>query len=134
MSFPLFQSFMPTVAKWASSAWRQQYRLLVDDRTGAPVGIVSPNANGPEGIWAPTPLSQAQIDAPSAAMLADINATYQLNAEPYSRYYSDGTQLLPLGTGGDVVIPPGYNEIFFSPLVITEGHDLIVQGGVRVIQ
>ncbi len=74
------------------------------------------------------------VFAPTAAMLADLNATYQLSIAPYSRYYSDGTQLLPLGSGGSIVIPPGFNEIFFSPLVITEGHDLIVEGGARVIE
>jgi hypothetical protein len=133
MALPIFRSFMPTVVKWASSAWRQEYRVLVDNNTGAPIGIVSPNANGPDGVWAPTPLSQAQIDAPTATILADLNATYQLNVAPYSRYYSDGTQLLPLSSGSDVVIPPGYNEIYFSPLTITEGHDLIIYGGVRVV-
>lgn len=134
MSLPIFTSFMPTVVKWVSSAWRTQYRVLVDNNTGAPIGIVSPNANGPEGIWAPTPVSQAQIDAPSAAMLADLNATYQLDAAPYTRYYSDGIELVAMSPGGNTIIPPGLNEIFFSPLVVTEGHDLIVQGGVRVIE
>lgn len=133
MALPIFQSFYPTVVKWWDTTWRNTYKVIVDDRTGAPIGLVSQNANGPQGIWAPTPLSQAQIDAPSAAMLADLNATYQLNAAPYSRYYSDGTQLLPLSAGSDIVIPPGFNEVFFSPLVVTEGHDLIVRGGVRVI-
>ena len=133
MALPIFASFFPTVVKWVNTSWRDTYKVIVDNNTGAPIGLVSQNANGPQGIWAPTPLSQAQIDAPSAAMIADLNATYQLNAAPYSRYYSDGTQLLPLGGSSDVVIPPGYNEIFFSPLVVTEGHDLIVQGGVRVI-
>ena len=111
---PIFKSFMPTVQKWVSSAWRQEYRVLVDNNTGAPIGLVSPNANGPEGIWAPTPLSQAQIDAPSAAMLADLNATYQLNAAPYSRYFSDGTQLLrverrrdPARLQRDILLPAG---------------------------
>lgn len=134
MALPIFKSFYPTVVKWVNTAWRDSFKVIADDRTGAPIGLVSQNANGPQGIWAPTPLSQAQIDAPSAEMLADINATYQLNAAPYSRYYSDGIELLPLGSGGSIVVPPGFNEIFFSPLVITEGHDLLIQGGVRVIQ
>ncbi len=133
MSIPIFRSFMPTVARWVSSAWRQEYRVLTNNETGAPIGLVSPNANGPEGIWAPTPVSQAQIDTPDAAMLADLNATYQLNTAPYTRYHSDGQELMPLSSGV-TVIPPGINEIYFSPLVVTEGHNLIVQGGVRVIQ
>ncbi len=133
MSMPIFQSFFPTVVKWYNTSWRDSYKVIVHDRTGAPVGLVSQNANGPQGIWAPTPLTQAQIDAPTPAILADLNATYQLHAVPYTRYYSDGSELLPLGAGGSVVIPPGFNEIFVSPLVITEGHDLLIQGGVRVI-
>lgn len=132
---PIFKSFMPTVARWVSSAWRQEYRVLVDNVTGSPIGLVSPNANGPEGIWAPTPLSQAQIDAPSAAMLADLNATYQLNEFPYGRYRSDGTQLLALDDTGDWIIPAGENVVTFSPLAITaDNSPLIVRGGIRVIE
>ena len=67
-------------------------------------------------------------------MLADLNATYQWDTAPYTRYRSDGTQLLPLDGGGGEIIPPGINVIYFSPLIITEGHPLIVQGGVRVIE
>ena len=134
MAIGIFQSFYPTAAKWISSAWRDSYKVIVDNETGAPIGLVSQNANGPQGIWAPTPLSQTQIDSPTAAILADLNATYQLNAPPYQRYYSDGSELIAMSLGGDIVIPPGYNQVFFSPLVITAGHNLIVQGGVKVIQ
>lgn len=134
MALPIFSSFMPTVVKWVNTAWRDTFKVIVDNNTGAPIGLVSQNANGPQGIWAPTPLSQAQIDAPTAPILADLNATYQLNVAPYSRYYSDGTELLPLSPGTDVVIPPGFNELFFSPMTVTEGHDLIVYGGVRVVE
>lgn len=135
MSIPIFKSFMPTVARWVSSAWRHEYRVLVDNSTGAPIGLVSPSANGPEGIWAPTPLSQAQIVAPSAAVLADLNATYQLNEFPYSRYRSDGTQLLSMDETGSWVIPAGENVVMFSPLVITaDNSPLVIQGGLRVIE
>lgn len=134
MSLPIFQSFMPTVVRWVRTSWRNDYKILTDNRTGAPIGLGSQNANGPEGIWAPTPLSTDQIASPSAAILADLNATYQLEEYPYSRYYSDGTQLLPLGADGGTIVPPGINEIFFSPLTVTEDHPLIVQGGVRVIE
>lgn len=133
MAIPIFQSFMPTVVRWVSSAWRDSYRVITDNNTGAPIGLVSQNANGPQGIWAPTPLSQDQIDAPSATMLADLNATYQLNVAPYSRFRSDGTQLVPLDAEGGVIVPPGFNEVFFSPLTITDGYPLIVQGGIRVV-
>lgn len=134
MALPIFQSFYPTVVKWINSAWRDSFKVIVDNNTGAPIGLVSQNANGPQGIWAPTPLSEAQILAPSAAMLADLNATYQLNVAPYSRYYSDGTQLVPMSAEGGTVIPPGFNEVVFSPLQVVEGYPLIVQGGLRVIQ
>jgi hypothetical protein len=134
MALPIFKSFMPTVVKWFSSAWRQEYRVLVDNVTGSPIGLVSPNANGPEGIWAPTPLSSDQIANPSAAMLADLNATYQLNEAPYSRYYSDGTQLIPIAGDGGIIIPAGVIEIFASPFVVYEDHPVIVQGGLRVIE
>lgn len=134
MALPAFTSFFPTVRRWINTAWREQYKLIVDNDTGAPVGIQSQNANGPEGIWAPVPLSQAQISAPTAAMIADLNATYQLDSAPYSRWRSDGTQLVPLDSESGTVIPPGINEIFFSPLVITEaGGPLLIEGGVRVI-
>ena len=134
MTIPVFQSFYPTVVKWFDTGWRNSFKVIVDNSTGAPIGLVSQNANGPQGIWAPTPLSTDQINAPSAAMLADLNATYQLDEYPYSRYYSDGIQLLPLGDGGGIVIPPGVNEIFFSPFVVYEDRPLIVQGGMRVIE
>lgn len=134
MAIPIFQSFYPTVVKWVNSAWRDSYRVITDNNTGAPIGLVSQNANGPQGIWAPTPLSTDQILSPSAAMLADLNATYQLNEAPYSRYRSDGAQLVPLDGEAGTVIPPGFNEVVFSPLTVTEDHPLTVQGGLRVIE
>lgn len=135
MALPLFQSFFPTARKWINTGWRDTFKVIVDNATGAPIGLTSQNANGPQGIWAPTPLSAAQINAPTAAMLADLNATFQLDTAPYSRYRSDGIQLVPMDGESGTVIPPGFNEIVFSPLVVTEaGGPLIVEGGVRVIQ
>lgn len=130
---PIFQSFYPTVVKWANAAFRADMRVIVDNRTGAPIGLVSQNANGPEGIWAPTPLSTAQINAPAPQILADLNATFQLDEAPYSRYRSDGTQLVPLDGESGTIIPPGFNEIVFSPLIVTEDYPVIVQGGLRVV-
>lgn len=134
MALPIFQTFYPTVVKWFDTHWRNTFKVVVDNKTGAPVGLVSQNANGPQGIWAPTPLSTDQILSPSAAILADLNATYQLDEAPYSRYYSDGTQLVPFSGDGGTVIPPGQNWIFFSPFVVTEDHPLRVEGGLRVIE
>lgn len=134
MALPAFNSFFPTVRRWINTSWRQEYKLIIDNASGAPVGILSQSSNGPEGIWAPVPISAAQLAAPTAAMIADINATYQLDQAPYPRYLSDGTQLVPIGGESGTVIPPGINEIFFSPLVVTEaGGPLIIEGGVRVI-
>lgn len=129
----MFRSFMPTVVRWANSAWRNEYKVITDNRTGAPIGLVSPNANGPEGIWAPTPLSSDQIANPSPAMLADLNATFQLDEAPYSRYRSDGGQLVPLDAESGTVIPPGFNTIVLSPLTVIEDFPLVIQGGLRVV-
>lgn len=38
-------------------------------------------------------ITAAQVASPSAAILANLNATYQLNVAPYTRYYSTGTAL-----------------------------------------
>lgn len=96
MALPIFQTFRSTVQPWVTRNWFSPIRLLVDYNTGSPVGIESPNANGPHGIWTPTDLTLAQIEAPSAAMLADLNATYRLNIAPYTRYQSTGTALVPI--------------------------------------
>lgn len=135
MALPIFQTFFPTAVKWVNSSWRNSYKIITDNRTGAPIGLLSQNDGGPQGVWAPTPLSAAQIAAPSASMIADLNATFQLDTAPYSRYRSDGVQLIPMDAESGTVIPPGFNEIVFSPLVVTEaGGPLIVEGGLRVIQ
>lgn len=133
MAIPIFQSFFPTIQKWRLTAFRQEYKLITHDNGGAPVGIASQNANGPQGIWAPTPLSAAQIAAPDPLMLADLNATFQLNVAPYSRYYSDGTQLVPIGSEGGTIIPPGQNVMMISPLKIFAGNPLTIEGGIVLV-
>lgn len=133
MAIPNYFTFFPDVARWISTRWRQEYRLIIDNETAKPIGIVNQNANGAQGIWALTPLSLAEIEAPTAAMLQDLGATYQLNQSPYNRYRSDGIQLVPLDDEGGTVIPPGQNWVMFSPLTIVEGAPLIIQGGLRVI-
>lgn len=133
MALPLFQTFSPTAVKWLNTSWRDSYKIITDNRTGAPVGLVSQNANGPQGVWAPTPLTSAQIAAPTAAMLADLNATYQLDTAPYSRYYSDGTQLVPLSAEGGTFVPPGVNVMWVSPLKIFDGNPLTIEGGVVLV-
>lgn len=135
MALPLFASFYPTAVKWVNSAFNvKELRIIRDNATGAPVGLVSPNANGPEGIWAPVPLTLAQIQAPSAAILADLNATYQYNTAPYTRYRSDGAELIELDETGGTVITR--NVVWFSPVVITEANPVTILngGGLKVIQ
>lgn len=96
----IFPSFRSTVTPFVPRAWPATLRLLVDPVTGAPAGIESPNANGPNGIWTPVDLTAGQIASPSTAMIADLNATYRLNVAPYTRYQSDGTTLQAVTAGG----------------------------------
>ena len=134
MAIPNYSTFFPDVMRWVSTRFRQEYRLIVNENA-VPVGIVNPNANGAQGIWGLTPLSQSEISAPTAAMLADLGATYQLNEAPYSRYYSNGTDLVPFDESGAIVIPAGVNEVWFSPLEITEANGpLRIEGGLRLIE
>ena len=135
MAIPPFKTFFPDVNRWISTRWRQEYRLIVNT-DAVPIGIQNQNASGADGIWAKTPLSQAEIEAPTAAMLADLAATFQLNEYPYSLYRSDGIQLVAMDdTGGGMYIPPGVNEVWFSPLIVTEENGpLTVAGGLRLIE
>ena len=133
MAIPTFRSFWSNVRHWNGVGWRKEYKFVVDGVTGAPVGIQSPNANGPDGIWAPVPLSATQIGAPTADILADLNATYQNHNAPYERYRSDGTQFVPLDGESGTVIPAGQVWHLYSPLTITEASGpFIVQGAVVI--
>lgn len=71
-------------------------KWLVDPKTGGPIGIQSPKANGADLNIAPVPLTAAQIASPTAAMIADVISTYCLNVAPYTRYMSNGTTLVSL--------------------------------------
>lgn len=133
MSLPIFQTFFPTAVKWYQSAWRNSYKIITHDKTGAPIGLTSQNANGPQGIWAPTPLTAAQVASPTPAMLADLNATFQLDTAPYSRYYSDGVQLVSLSAEGGTFIPAGVNVMWVSPLTIFQSNPLTIEGGVILV-
>jgi len=109
MAIAMFKSFWPVVRRWVPGHWNPGYKIIQDSQTGAPVGILSQNANGPDGIWAPVPLSSSEIASPAAVILADLNATYQLNEAPYTRFRSTGTELVPLGSeaGSDGTTYPG---------------------------
>lgn len=134
MALPNYTTFFPDAVRWVTTRFRQEYRLIIDNATAVPVGIVNPNANGAQGIWGMTPLTLAEVEAPTAAMLQDIGATFQLNQSPYTRYRSDGVQIIPLDGEGGTVVPPGVNVVWFSPLTVIEGSPVIIQGGVRLIQ
>lgn len=135
MSIPNFYTFFPDAVRWVSTRFRQEYRLIIDNETAKPIGIVNPNANGAQGIWGLTPLTLAQIEAPTAAMLQDLGATFQLNQSPYTRYRSDGVQLVADDAeGSGTVIPAGQNWLMFSPFTVTEaGGPLRVEGGLRIV-
>ncbi len=133
MTIPIFKSFISTVNPFRPGGIFATRRVLNDSITGAPVGIQTDRANGPDGIWAPIDITAAQVTSPTAAMLADLNATYRLNAAPYTRYVSNSQALVAYaGGGGSDIIPAWMNTILYSPLTITNPDGLIVYGQVRV--
>ncbi len=147
----IFKSFRSTATPWEPRNWISTLRLLVDNLTGAPVGIESPNAGGPDGIWVPVDLTAAQIAAPSALMIADLNATYRLNVAPYTRYQSNGSSLVELAAAGPdgtnmpgavlQTVPPGaalqvigadsYLDVW-SPFTVESANGVSVQGKLYV--
>lgn len=148
----IFKSFRSTVTPWEPRFWISTLRLLVDNVTGAPVGIESPNASGPDGIWAPVDLTAAQIASPTAAMLADLNATYRLNVAPYTRYQSSGTALVEAGGASpdgstlpgsvlQTVLPGAPNlvigansyDVIWSPFTVQNAAGVTVLGKLVVI-
>ena len=106
-------------------------RWLVDPKTGAPVGIANRRGTGEDGQFYPVEVTAAQIANPSAAMIADVKATYCLNEAPYSRYMSDGVSLVGLQNADQTVIN---SEMRYSPWTIDWVQGASVRGGgVRVI-
>ena len=49
------------------------------------------------GSFTPIVISAAEQASPTPAMIANIFATYQLNVAPYTRYRSDGTNIVAEG-------------------------------------
>lgn len=133
MALSIFKAFRSTVTPPNVRPITSVDRLLVDPVTGAPIGLQNPDANGPDARFTPVDVTPAQVLAPTVAMIADIDATYRLSVVPYARYRSDGTQLVPAdGSGTEVVVPPGFNVIYYAPLTIAFPQELIVQGQARV--
>lgn len=135
MAISIFKSFISTINPFRRAGIFATRAVLVDSTTGAPVGIQNDNANGPDGIWVPIDISAAQLASPSAAMLADLNATYRLNVAPYNRFQSTGTALSALTTSDDNVQQS--NGLFgtiiaWSPLTISDPAGLSVLGTVSV--
>lgn len=68
-------------------------------------GYVGPNGQWVEvadtsaaaGSFTPITITAGEQAAPTAAMLANIFATFQLNVAPYTRYRSDGSALVAEG-------------------------------------
>lgn len=134
MAISIFKAFRSTVTPFTERLVRSTDRWLADPTTGAIIGVENPNASGPHARFTPVDITSAQLASPTAAMIADLDATYRLSTAPYGRYQSDGSQLISAGAPyGDVVIPPGFNTIFYSPLTITPPERLIVQGAIHVI-
>lgn len=134
MAISIFKSFRSTVTPFLPRNWFAGLRLLVDPTTGAPTGILNPNDSGADGIWTPIDLTAAQVLAPTAAMIADLNATYRLNVAPYTRYFSIGTDIVGVN-GNNVQGPNGLfgNMYVYAPLTITDPGGLAVEGTIHVI-
>ncbi len=135
MATSVFKSFLSTVTPFKPAGIFATRRVLVDPTTGAPVGIQTDSGNGPDGIWTPIDVTAAQINAPTAGMIADLNAVYRLNVAPYTRYTSDGTRLVSMTPSAQDIIPasgPFANVILYSPVNITDPAGLTVLGQARV--
>lgn len=113
MAINIFKSFVSTITLFIPRAMRSPLRLLHDPGTGAPTGLQTINAGGPDGIWTPVDLTAAQIASPTSLMIADLNATYRLNVVPYTRYYSTGSGLVAIGGGASVISAGPFIIIIF---------------------
>lgn len=135
MAITVFKAFQSTINKFVPGGIFATRRVLVDPTTGAPVGIQNDMANGPDGRWTPVDVTAAQVTSPSAAMLADLDATYRLNVSPWTRYTSDGTRLVSMTPSENSVIPadgPFANVILYSPVTISDPTGMTVLGQARV--
>lgn len=135
MTIAPFKSFISTVNPFRAAGIFATRRVLADPITGAPVGIQNDSANGADGIWAPIDITAAQVTSPTPAMIADLNATFRLNVAPYTRYTSDGTQLVTVGGDDNVQGPGGLfgNMLVYSPLTVTDPNGLVIRGQIRVV-
>jgi len=118
-------------------------RWLSDPVTGAIVGVQNPNAGGQDTYFVPIPITAAQADQPTAAMIAMTGATFALSTAPYTRYFSDGTAIQPIagaefvqGTtlsgSMQLLIPPGAVDVLYSPVTVQSSAELVVEGELTV--
>lgn len=133
MAISIFQAFRSTITPFVERYMRSTDRWLADPTTGAIIGVESPVAAGPHARFTPVDVTAAQVLNPPAAMVADLDATFRLNVPPYTRYYSDGAELVAVGGSSETIIPPGFSQLFYSPLTISPPQVLVVQGTARVI-
>lgn len=135
MPLAIFKAFRSTVTPPNERKITDMDRLHVDPVTGAPIGFSNPNATGSAARWTPVDLTQAQVNAPTTAMIKDLDATFRLNVPPYTRYQSDGAQLVALGGSSETetLIMSGMTYALVAPLTISTPDELIVEGGVKVM-
>lgn len=135
MAIKIFQAFRSTVTPPNERRMTPYDNWLVDPQTGTIMGVKSPTANGPDARFTPVDITLAQILNPTASMLADLDATYRMSVAPYSRYQSDGTQLVSIGGGGETetVIPAGMTYMLASPFTVATPQEVIVEGGLKVL-
>lgn len=102
---------------------REAVNWRIDPATQLPVGAQGLGGTS-VGLPSVVQLSAAQIAAPTAAMLADLAATYQLNVFPFTRYVSNGTVLSKVGSeGGALALSSGIHT------VVPGTQDILLQGG-----
>lgn len=133
MSVTIFSAFRSTVTAFTERLLSSTDRWLVDPVTGAITGVQTPTATGANARFVPVDITQAQVTSPPPLMVADLDAVFRLNVAPYTRYYSDGTELQAYGAeSGETIIPAGFSELFYSPLTITPPQVLVVQGTLTI--
>lgn len=125
----IFRTFRSTVTPFLRRVWPSNLGLLVDPITGAPCGIESPNATGADGVWTPIDITPAQAANPDPLMIADLNSTFRLNVPPYTRFQSDGNELINLGAS-NVFGPNGVfgTMIIYAPFVVSDPQGVYIRG------
>jgi hypothetical protein len=104
------------------------------DNDGTIVGVQNPSGSGKDFMPLPLLVTQAEIDSPTDAMIADTTATYQLNVAPYNRYRSNGTNIIGLDSQDYTYLQFGY--ALYGTLTVESPDVLVVQspGELRVFE